>query len=145
VYSAKQDGEEAVSVKVYQLFGSPGGFSNDTSNYAGTSYYVAAENNRQAHHLANGGIWATNAERPLGIVDVYQGAGALWDGIDCGVGASSTAVSASSTCRGVRALWAAMRKHVSDHHVAAPEGVPVRDDGRQAVRVASSGSVFPPR
>ncbi len=43
--------------KIYVLYPSGGGFSNDTVDYYGTSYSVAAANNRQAHVLAKNGVW----------------------------------------------------------------------------------------
>ena len=101
--------------KIYQLYPTGLGFSNDTVDYHGTSYSVAAGNNRQAHYLAGQEIWATDAVSPQGIVETYRrGAGEpgdhrLWCGcrIFGGLGLQHGA--------GVRAIRTAMKRHLEHH------------------------------
>ena len=102
--------------RIYVLYPSGGGFSNDTIDYHGTSYAVAAASSRQAHVLARGGVWATDPARPQGIVEIYEkgtgepGDHRLWCGcrVFWGLGVRHGA--------GARAITAAMRKHLAEDH-----------------------------
>jgi hypothetical protein len=60
------------SVKVYELYPVPGGFSNRTTDYSGTTIAVAAASNDQAHDLAQKDVWAADPDDPLGILWVYR-------------------------------------------------------------------------
>jgi hypothetical protein len=60
------------SVKLYELYPVPGGFSNQTADYSGTTVAVAATSNKQAHALAHKKAWATDPDNPLGVLWVYR-------------------------------------------------------------------------
>lgn len=101
--------------KIYDLYPTGYGFSNDTVDYHGVSYSVAAANNKQAHYLAGQEIWATDANSPQGIVEIYRrGSGEpgdhrLWCGCQIfgGLGLQHGA--------GVRAIRNAMKDHLEEH------------------------------
>ncbi|RNM11734.1 hypothetical protein [Nocardioides pocheonensis] len=100
--------------KIYHLYPSGAGFSNNTVDYHGTLYAVAAVNNRQARYFAHNDVWATDASQPQGIVEIYQrGAGEpgdhrLWCGCQIfgGLGLQHM--------EGVRAIRAAMHGHLKE-------------------------------
>jgi|SRR5680860_1202784 len=120
-----------MGLKVYQLYPMGGGFSNNTENYDGTYYYVAAVNNKQAHFFARSGLWAKTIENPAGIVDVYtrssspQGWHRLWCGcrIHGGIGVEHN--------QGVRALRAALAAHAHEHHPPETESAPSPPPGQR--------------
>jgi hypothetical protein len=56
------------SVRVYELYPVPTGFSNRTADYAGTIIAVAAPSNDEAHNLAERDVWAEDPLNPLGIL-----------------------------------------------------------------------------
>jgi hypothetical protein len=60
------------SVKVYRLYPVPGGFSNRSRDYTGTTFAVAATSSRQAHALAHKKTWATDPSAPMGVLWVYR-------------------------------------------------------------------------
>ena len=102
--------------KLYMLYPAGSGFSNDTVDYHGTSYAVAASNNRQAHVLANRDVWVRSADEPQGIVEIYRrdlgapGDHQLWCGCRIYGGLNLRHLA------GVRAIRAAMREHLAEEH-----------------------------
>jgi hypothetical protein len=111
--------------RIYKLYPTGAGFSNNTVDYHGVSYSVAAATSRQAHALAQRKTWAsTEAAQPQGIVEIYQrgrddpGDHLLWCGcrIHWGIGISHG--------DGVQTIRAAMDKHLNEEHAA--DGAPIR-------------------
>lgn len=60
-----------MSVKIYSLFPDGVGYSNNTVDYHGESWKVAAVSNRQAHYYATNSIWAGGPGEG-GVVEVYR-------------------------------------------------------------------------
>ena len=106
-----------MSVRIYQLFPSGAGFSNETIDYPDTSYYVAAASTREAYYRAYQGIWTRGPERPSGIVEICTrgGSGEGWRRLWCGCQIyGGIGVNHGD---GVRLLKAAMRRHLEDQHL----------------------------
>lgn len=102
--------------KLYVIYPTGGGFSNDTVDYRGTSYAIAAASSRQAHVLANQDVWAKSADQPQGIVEIYRrdlgapGDHQLWCGCRIFGGLNLRHLA------GVRAIRGAMKEHLAEEH-----------------------------
>lgn len=102
--------------KLYMLYPVGSGYSNNTVDYRGSSYSVAAASSKQAHELARRNVWSTGFEHPQGIIEIYRrGSGPpgdhqLWCGCRLYTGLNLQHLA------GIRAIRAAMESHVSRAH-----------------------------
>lgn len=73
-------------IRIYELFDGPRGLSAQTRDYHGILYMVSAVSIRQAYYLAGHMQWASDLDKPIGIVEHYTRGGAdegwwqLWCG-----------------------------------------------------------------